>query len=98
MALTPYDIIIAPIVTERSMADAAEGKYTFRVAKKANKVQIRYAVEKAFEGVKVKKVNTINMRGKTKRTGMHVSKTSDWKKAIVTLAEDSKQIEFFEGV
>ncbi len=78
------EIIIAPVVTEKSSADMQEGKYTFKVAKKATKVQIRNAVEKLFE-VKVLNVNTITVRGKEKRVGVHQGKTSDWKKAIVTI-------------
>ena len=78
------DIILAPVVTEKSSADMQEGKYTFRVAKKATKVQIKNAVEKLFE-VKVLKVNTITVKGKEKRVGAHLGKTSDWKKAIVTI-------------
>ena len=78
------DIILAPVVTEKSSADMQEGKYTFRVAKKATKVQIKNAVEKLFE-VKVLKVNTITVKGKEKRVGVHQGRTSDWKKAIVTI-------------
>ena len=78
------DIIIRPIITERSSIDMQEGKYTFEVNKKATKVDIAKAVEKLFE-VKVLKVNTINVNGKQKRVGAHVGKTSDWKKAIVTI-------------
>ena len=95
---SPYDILIAPIISEQSMDQQEQHKYTFRVAKKANKAEIRAAVEAAFEGVKVKDVNTINMRGKRRRVGAHISKGSDWKKAIVTLTSDSKSIEFFEGI
>ncbi len=94
---TPYDIIIEPIITEESMEAMAERKYTFKVDKRANKSEIKKAVEKIF-GVKVAKVNTINMKGKKKRVGLNVGKTPDWKKAIVTLTEDSKEIEFFEGL
>ncbi|MFS8541238.1 MAG: 50S ribosomal protein L23 [Tissierellales bacterium] len=94
---TPYDIIIEPIITEESMDAMAERKYTFKVDKRANKSEIKKAVEKIF-GVKVAKVNTINVKGKKKRVGMSVGKTPDWKKAIVTLTEDSKEIEFFEGL
>ncbi len=94
---TPYDIIIEPIITEESMDAMAERKYTFKVDKRANKSEIKKAVEKIF-GVKVAKVNTINMKGKKKRVGLSVGKTPDWKKAIVTLTEDSKEIEFFEGL
>jgi len=95
--ITPHDIIIAPIITEESMEAMTERKYTFKVDRRANKSEIKKAVEKIF-GVKVEKVNTINMKGKTKRVGMSVGKTPNWKKAIVTLTEDSKEIEFFEGL
>ena len=78
------DIIIRPIITEKSNDAMQEGKYTFKVAKKATKVQIRNAVEKLFE-VKVLKVNTMTVKGKTKRVGRYEGKTSDWKKAIVTI-------------
>ena len=78
------DIIIKPIITERSSMDMQEGKYTFRVNKKATKVDIAKAVEKLF-GVKVLKVNTMNISGKEKRVGRNVGKTADWKKAIVTI-------------
>ena len=78
------DIILAPVVPEKSSADMQEGKYTFRVAKKATKVQIKNAVEKLFE-VKVLKVNTITVKGKEKRVGVHQGRSSDWKKAIVTI-------------
>ena len=78
------DIILAPIVTEKSSSDMQEGKYTFKVAKKATKVEIKNAVEKLFE-VKVLKVNTMTVKGKEKRVGRNVGKTSDWKKAIVTI-------------
>ena len=91
------EIIIAPVVTEKSNDELQEGRYTFKVNKKATKVQIAQAVEKLFN-VKVLKVNTMHVNGKTKRVGYHVGKTSDWKKAIVTLKEDSKPIEFFEGL
>lgn len=94
---TPYDIIIEPVITEESMNAMAERKYTFKVDKRANKSEIKKAVEKIF-GVKVKKVNTINMEGKKKRMGIYEGKRPDWKKAIVTLTEDSKEIEFFEGM
>ena len=78
------EIIIKPIITEKSSMDLQEGKYTFRVNKKATKVEIAKAVEKLFE-VKVLKVNTINVTGKEKRVGVHKGMTSDWKKAIVTI-------------
>lgn len=93
----PQDIIIAPVITERSMDNLQVGKYTFRVAKDANKSEIKKAVEKLF-GVEVSKVNTLNVRGKEKRVGRYFGKTASWKKAIVTLTEDSKAIEFFEGM
>lgn len=95
---SPYDILMAPVISEQSMDEMGHNKYTFRVAKKANKAEIKAAVEAAFDGVKVAKVNTINMRGKTRRMGKTVGKTSDWKKAVVTLTADSKSIEFFEGM
>ncbi len=84
------DIIIAPVVTEKSNLDLQEGKYTFKVAKKATKVEIKNAVEKLFE-VKVLKVNTMNVKGKEKRVGVHVGKTSDWKKAIVTIDTNASE-------
>ena len=93
----PHDIIKKPIVTEASMDAMAEKKYTFVVDKKANKTEIKNAVEKVF-GVKVESVNTMNMLGKKKRQGIHVGKKPDWKKAIVTLTAESKTIEFFEGI
>lgn len=95
---SPYDIILSPIVTEKSMDLLEENKYTFRVAKKANKAEIKSAIETIFDGVQVKNVNTMNMVGKTKRVGIHVGKRSDWKKAIVTLKDGSKTIEFFENI
>jgi len=94
---SPHDIIKKPVITEQSMEDMAEGKYSFAVDKRANKTEIKNAVEQVF-GVKVKKVNTMNMKGKMKRMGVHVGKRPDWKKAIVQLTEDSKTIEFFEGM
>ncbi|MDR1774789.1 MAG: 50S ribosomal protein L23 [Clostridioides sp.] len=93
----PHDIIIRPIVTEKSMEDMGEKKYTFVVAKTANKIEIKYAVEKVF-GVKVDKVNTLNYDGKLKRMGRTQGRTSSYKKAIVKLAADSKEIEFFQGM
>jgi len=95
--ITAYDIIIKPVVTERSMEAMEAKRYTFKVAPKANKSEIKKAVETIF-GVKVKQVNTMNITGKKKRMGANVGKRSDWKKAIVTLTEDSKEIEFFEGI
>lgn|SRR5574344_1389445 len=92
---SPYDIIIAPVVSERSMELTDGNKYVFKVDRKANKSEIKEAVETIFENVKVKKVNTINMKGKSTRYGMITGKKSDWKKAIVTLTDDSKEIELF---
>ena len=93
----PHDVIIKPIITEESMNDMADRKYTFRVDKKANKSEIKKAVESIFN-VKVEKVNTMNILGKEKRMGVHVGRRPSWKKAIVTLTEDSDEIEFFEGM
>lgn len=91
------DIIIAPVITEKSMAGIADKKYTFKVAKDANKLEIADAVEELFK-VKVAKVNTVSMRGKLRRMGRYEGKTPSWKKAIVTLKKDSKTIEFFDGL
>ena len=88
-----YDVILKPVITEKSMAGMGEKKYTFLVHTEANKSQIKEAVEKMFEGTKVAKVNTINMEGKNKRRGAVVGKTAKTKKAIVQLTEDSKDIE-----
>ena len=92
------DIIIAPVITEKSMSGIADKKYTFKVAKDANKIEIATAVEELFKGAKVAKVNTINVRGKAKRMGRYSGYTASWKKAIVTLKADSKPIEFFDGL
>lgn len=94
---TSCDIIIKPIITESSMEGLANRKYTFKVAKDANKIEIKKAVEEIFK-VNVQSVNTINMKSKPKRLGVHLGKTSEWKKAIVTLTADSKTIEFFDGM
>ncbi len=94
---TPYDIIIAPVVTEATMDGIASKKYAFKVAKNATKPEIAEAVEKLFS-VKVKSVNTVTMKKKPKRMGVHSGYTSEWKKAIVTLTESSKTIEFFDGM
>ena len=91
------DIIIRPIVTEKSMMGIATKKYTFEVAKAANKIEIAKAVEELFK-VKVAKVNTVSMRGKLRRQGKYQGYTKSWKKAYVTLTADSKPIEFFEGM
>ncbi len=93
-----YDIILKPVITEKSMADMADKKYTFLVHTDATKSQIKEAVEKMFAGTKVAKVNTMNRDGKKKRRGMVVGKTAATKKAIVQLTEDSKDIEVFEGL
>ncbi len=92
-----HDIIVRPIITEKSMLGTAEKKYTFEVAKNAGKIEIARAVEEVFK-VKVKKVNTVNVRGQYRRQGRSEGYTRSWKKAIVTLTEDSKTIEFFEGM
>ena len=93
-----YDVILKPVVTEKSMNAMTEKKYTFLVHTDATKNQIKEAVEKMFEGTKVKSVNTMNQDGKDRRRGMVVGKTSKTKKAIVTLTADSKDIEIFEGL
>ena len=97
MSKLAQDIILRPIITENSMDGIADRKYTFEVAKDANKVEIKNAVEKLF-GVKVAKVNTINVDGKLRRYGRYEGYTASRKKAIVTLTEDSKTIEFFDGM
>ena len=94
---TAHDIILAPVITENSMMGVANKKYTFKVATDANKVEIADAVEKLF-GVKVEKVNTINVRGRWRRQGLHGGYTAASKKAIVTLTKDSKEIEFFNSM
>ena len=93
-----YDVILKPVVTEKSMAGMGEKKYTFLVHTDANKSQIKEAVEKMFEGTKVKRVNTMNLDGKNKRRGMVTGKTAKTKKAIVWLTEDSKDIEIYAGL
>ena len=93
-----YDVILKPVVTEKSMELMGEKKYTFLVHPEATKSQIKEAVEKLFEGTKVAKVNTMNLDGKTRRRGRTVGKTAKSKKAIVKLTEDSKDIEIFEGL
>ena len=93
-----YDVILKPVVTEKSMADMAFKKYTFLVNPEANKSMIKEAVEKMFEGTKVANVNTMNSVGKKKRRGRTVGVTAKTKKAIVQLTEDSKEIEIFEGL
>ena len=93
----PHDIIIKPIVTEQSMAAMAENQYTFVVSKSANKTEIKKAVEAIF-GVNVEKVNTLNYDGKVKRMGRSIGKTASYKKAVVKLTAESKEIEFFQGM
>ncbi|HIY19775.1 MAG TPA: 50S ribosomal protein L23 [Candidatus Blautia avistercoris] len=93
-----YDVILKPVITEKSMDAMSDKKYTFLVHPEANKAQIKEAVEKMFEGTKVKSVNTMNMNGKKKRRGMVYGRTAKTKKAIVALTEDSKDIEIFEGL
>ena len=94
---TAQDIIIAPVITEKSMSGIADKKYTFKVARDANKIEIATAVETLFK-VKVAKVNTVSVRGQEKRMGRYSGYTASWKKAIVTLTADSKTIEFFDGL
>ncbi|APF25499.1 50S ribosomal protein L23 [Clostridium botulinum] len=97
MKLTNYDIIRRPLITEKTMASMADKKYTFVVDIHANKSQIKSAIETIFD-VKVEDVKTARIMGKTKRVGVHIGKRPDYKKAIVKLTEDSKTIEFFEGL
>lgn len=94
--MVAHDIIRRPIITEKSMDQVADRKYTFEVAKNANKIQIKKAVEEIFK-VEVAKVTTINYSGKSKRQGVFVGKRADWKKAVVKLTESSKTIELFEA-
>jgi large subunit ribosomal protein L23 len=93
-----YDVILKPVVTEKSMAGMGNKEYTFLVHPEANKTQIKEAVEKMFEGTKVARVNTMNIAGKNKRRGMVFGKTAKTKKAMVQLTEDSKDIEIFSGL
>ena len=94
---TAHDVILAPIITEKSMAALADKKYTFKVAKDADKISIARAVEELFD-VKVAKVNTIHMIGHMRRQGRYQGYTPSWKKAVVTLKADSKGIAFFESM
>ena len=94
---TPYDVIIKPVISEKSMEDAQAKKYTFKVAVDANKAEVKNAVEEIFD-VEVKKVNIMNVVGKKKRMGRYVGMTAASKKAIVTLTEKSKEIEFFQSL
>ncbi len=93
-----YDVILKPVLTEKSMNVMAEKKYTFLVHPEATKTQVKEAVEKMFEGTKVAKVNTMNYDGKTKRRGMTYGKTAKTKKAVVQLTAESADIELFEGL
>ena len=93
-----YDVILKPVITEKSMNAMGDKKYTFFVHPEATKTQIKEAVEKMFEGTKVKSVNTMNIDGKKRRRGMTVGKTAKSKKAIVAPTEDSKDIEIFQGL
>lgn len=92
-----YDVIIQPIITEATMDQAEMKRYTFKVAKEANKTEVRKALEEIF-GVEVAKVNIMNVNGKVKRMGRYVGKTASYKKAVVTLTADSKEIEIFQGL
>jgi large subunit ribosomal protein L23 len=93
-----YDVILRPVVTEKSMNMMSEKKYTFYVHPDANKAQVKEAIQRMFEGTKVKEVKTMNLEGKTRRRGMVFGKTAKKKKAIVFLTEDSKEIEIFSGL
>ena len=94
---TEYQTIIKPIITEETMDLASDKKYVFQVAKEANKTEVRQAVEKIF-GLNFAKFNIMNVNGKTKRMGRYVGKTADYKKAVITLTADSKEIEIFQGL
>jgi len=93
-----YDVILRPVITEKSMSTMGEKRYTFLVHPDANKSMIKEAVEKMFEGTKVLKVNTMNNDGKKRRRGLTVGRTAKTKKAVVSLTEDSKEIEIFQGL
>ncbi len=97
MSKAAQDIILRPIITEASMDGTAMKKYTFEVDKNANKIEIAKAIEELFK-VQVEKVNTLHVQGKLRRQGKFEGYTASWKKAIVTLTEDSKTIEFFDGM
>ena len=94
---TPYDVIIKPVISERSMDEVQARKYTFKVDKRANKTQVKLALEEIF-GVEIEKVNIMNVKGKMKRMGRTMGKRPDTKKAIVKLTKKSKEIEFFQGL
>ena len=96
--LNYYDVLLKPVITEKTMSAMADKKYTFLVHPEANKAQIKEAVQKLFPGTKVSGVNTLNLDGKKKRRGLVIGKTAKTKKAVVSLTEDSKEIEFFEGL
>ena len=96
--MRPEDIILRPILTEKGVDGIADKRYAFEVAKKSNKTQIKIAIEQMFQGVKVKSVNTVTCRGKLKRMGRNEGYTPTTKKAIVTLSEDSKSIEYFNSL
>lgn len=96
--MNAYDIILRPVISEHSMDQLQDRKYTFEVAMNANKIQIKEAIEEVFPGVKVENVTTMRVLGKVKRMGRTEGKRPDKKKAIVKLTEDSKTIEFFEGL
>ncbi len=93
-----YDVILKPVITEKTMNDLSNKKYTFYVHPEVTKIQIREAVERMFEGAKVLKVNTMNLKGKVKRRGTKFGKTAQRKKAIVQLTENSAEIELFQGM
>ena len=93
-----YDVILKPVISEKSMNMMAEKKYTFYVHPEATKTQVKDAIEKLFDGAKVAAVNTMNIEGKVRRRGMTMGRTSKSKKAVVTLTADSKDIEIFEGL
>ncbi len=95
---TAHDIILAPVITENSMEAMSQRKYTFKVARSANKIEIGQAVEALFPGTKVAAAHTMNCRGRMKRMGRYQGLTPAWKKAVVTLTADSKGIEFFESM
>jgi large subunit ribosomal protein L23 len=94
---TAYDIILEPVISEQSMDVAQDKKYTFKVAKDANRTQVKHAIEEIF-GVEVARVNIMNYDGKIKRMGRSVGRTAAYKKAIITLTDKSKEIEFFQGL
>jgi large subunit ribosomal protein L23 len=94
---SPYDVIIKPVISEKSMSGAEHGKYPFHVANDAGKTEIKMALEAIFD-IDVAKVNVMNYRGKLKRMGKNIGRRSSFKKAIVTLAEGSKEIEFFQSL